>query len=86
VSALLSSVVSETETVFTMPSINYYAIAPILILFAAAVVSVLVEAFVPRGARRPTQLVLVFGSIIAALARAPSRSTGPRSSCRAPSW
>ena len=50
-----------------MPSINYYAIAPILILFGAAVVSVLVEAFVPRGGRRPTQLVLVFGSIIAAL-------------------
>jgi NADH-quinone oxidoreductase subunit N len=68
VSALLTAVGSETETVFTMPSINYYAIAPILILFAAAVVSVLVEAFVPRGGRRPTQLVLVFGSIIAALA------------------
>ncbi len=50
-----------------MPSINYYAIAPILILFAAAVLSVLVEAFVPRRGRRPTQLVLVFGSIIAAL-------------------
>ena len=29
--------------------------------------SVLVEAFVPRGGRRPTQLVLVFGSLIAAL-------------------
>jgi NADH-quinone oxidoreductase subunit N len=67
VSALLAAVASETETVFTTPSINYYAIAPILILFAAAVVSVLVEAFVPRGGRRPTQLVLVFGSIIAAL-------------------
>jgi NADH-quinone oxidoreductase subunit N len=67
VSALLSAVSSETETVFTMPVINYYAITPILILFGAAVVSVLVEAFVPRRGRRPTQLVLVFGSIIAAL-------------------
>jgi NADH-quinone oxidoreductase subunit N len=67
VSALLAAVGTETETAFTMPSINYYAITPILILFGAAVVSVLVEAFVPRGARRPTQLVLVFGSIIAAL-------------------
>ena len=66
-SAIFTAVSSETETVFTMPSINYYAIAPILILFAAAVVSVLVEAFVPRRGRRPTQLVLVFGSIIAAL-------------------
>lgn len=54
-------------TAFTPPEINYYAIAPILILFGAAVVSVLVEAFVPRGARRPTQLVLVIASIVAAL-------------------
>ena len=66
-SAIFTAVSSETETVFTMPVINYYAIAPILILFGAAVVSVLVEAFVPRRGRRPTQLVLVFGSIIAAL-------------------
>lgn len=65
--ALLTAVTSETETAFTMPSINYYSITPILIMFGAAVVSVLVEAFVPRGGRRPTQLVLVFGSIIAAL-------------------
>jgi len=56
--------VSET---FALPAINYYAIAPILIMFAVAVVSVLVEAFVPRGGRRPTQLVLTIGSIIAAL-------------------
>jgi NADH-quinone oxidoreductase subunit N len=67
VSAILTSLSSETETVFTMPAINYYAMAPILILFGAAVISVLVEAFVPRRGRRPTQLVLVFGSIIAAL-------------------
>ena len=54
-SALVSAlaVSSETETVFTLPSINYYAIAPILILFGAAVVSVLVEAFVPRRAPPP---------------------------------
>jgi len=55
-------------TEFTPPEINYYAIAPILIMFGAAIVSVLVEAFVPRRGRRPTQLVLVIGSIVAALA------------------
>ena len=33
--------VSETETTFTAPAINYYAITPILIIFGAAVVSVL---------------------------------------------
>lgn len=53
---------------FTMPTVNYYAIAPILIVFGAAVVSVLVEAFVPRRGRRPTQLVIVIGSIVAAFA------------------
>jgi NADH-quinone oxidoreductase subunit N len=67
VSLLLTAVSAETQTSFTLPSINYYAIAPILILFGAAVVSVLVEAFVPRGGRRPTQLVIVIGSIVAAL-------------------
>jgi NADH-quinone oxidoreductase subunit N len=52
---------------FTLPAINYYAIAPILIMFGAAVVSVLVEAFVPRRTRRPVQLLLTFGALIAAL-------------------
>ena len=52
---------------FTLPEINYYAITPILILFGAAVVSVLVEAFVPRAARRPIQLVLTFATLVAAL-------------------
>ncbi len=66
-SALVTAVASETETLFTAPGINYYAIAPILIIFGAAVVSVLVEAFVPRGARRTVQLVLVIGSVLAAL-------------------
>jgi NADH-quinone oxidoreductase subunit N len=67
VSALVTAVASETETLFTAPGINYYAIAPILIIFGAAVVSVLVEAFVPRRARRTVQLVLVIGSVLAAL-------------------
>lgn len=66
-SAIFAALSAETETAFTMPTINYYAITPIMIMFGAAVISVLVEAFVPRGGRRPTQLVLVFGSIIAAL-------------------
>jgi NADH-quinone oxidoreductase subunit N len=55
------------DTEFTLPTINYYAIAPILIMFGAAVVSVLFEAFLPRAARRPSQLVLVIGAIVAAL-------------------
>lgn len=51
---------------FELPVIDYALIAPILITFAAATVGVLVEAFAPRRARRPIQLVLVFGSLIAA--------------------
>lgn len=68
-SALLTAttVLSETTEEFELPSINYSAIAPILIIFGAAIVSVLVEAFAPRRARRPLQLVIVLGSVIAAL-------------------
>ncbi|MFM1818805.1 MAG: hypothetical protein RIS61_403, partial [Actinomycetota bacterium] len=45
-------------------SFEYAALAPILILLGAGVISVLLEAFLPRNARRPLQLILVFGSII----------------------
>jgi NADH-quinone oxidoreductase subunit N len=51
------------------PSIDYAALAPMLILFGAACVGVLVEAFVPRVARQQTQvgiaLVGLFGSFVA---------------------
>ncbi len=55
-SALVSAttVMTDAATPFDLPSINYYAIAPILIIFGAAIVSVLVEAFVPRRGRRAT--------------------------------
>ena len=68
-SAVASAVtaVSTADAAFELPSINYSAIAPILIIFGAAVVSVLVEAFAPRRERRPIQLVLVIGSLVAAL-------------------
>ena len=68
-SAVASAVtaVSTADAAFELPSINYSAIAPILIIFGAAVVSVLVEAFAPRPARRPIQLALVIGSLVAAL-------------------
>jgi NADH-quinone oxidoreductase subunit N len=52
---------------FNPPEIDYLAIAPILIIFGTAVLSVLVEAFVGRTARRPVQLVLVIGSLLVAL-------------------
>ena len=47
-------------------SFEYRALAPILLLLGAGVISVLIEAFTPRNARRPLQLVLVFGTLILA--------------------
>ncbi len=50
------------------PQIDYLPLLPMIIVAAAAVIGVIVEAFAPRRARRPIQLVLAFGSLIAAFA------------------
>jgi len=52
---------------FGLPPIDYGAIAPMLILFGASSVGVLVEAFVPRARRYPVQLVLTLAALVAAL-------------------
>jgi NADH-quinone oxidoreductase subunit N len=52
----------------TPPSIEYGQLAPMLVVFIAAVVGVLVEAFVPRRSRRVVHLVVTFGSLAAAFA------------------
>jgi NADH-quinone oxidoreductase subunit N len=49
------------------PDIDYAAIMPILILFGAACIGLLVEAFVPRAGRHLTQLLLSLLSLGAAL-------------------
>jgi proton-translocating NADH-quinone oxidoreductase chain N len=48
------------------PSIEYSQLAPMLVVFGAAVVGVLVEAFVPRDLRRTLHLLVTFGSLAAA--------------------
>ncbi len=48
------------------PSIEYSQLAPMLVVFGAAIVGVLVEAFVPRDLRRAVHLVITFGGLIAA--------------------
>ena len=48
------------------PHIEYSQLAPMLVVFAAAVVGVLIEAFVPRRLRRVIHLVLTFASLLAA--------------------
>ena len=44
------------------PSIEYGRLAPMLVVFGAAVAGVLVEAFMPRPVRRAVHLVLALGS------------------------
>lgn len=48
------------------PHIDYLMLAPMLVIFAVAVLGVLAEAFVPRGYRRTTQLVLAFAGLVVA--------------------
>jgi NADH-quinone oxidoreductase subunit N len=50
-----------------LPQIDYAALAPILILFGAACVGVLVEAFVPRRSRHLVQLTVGLAALVAAL-------------------
>ncbi|MEV1328315.1 NADH-quinone oxidoreductase subunit NuoN [Micromonospora costi] len=50
-----------------LPSIDYAALAPILIMLGAALVGVLVEAFVPRRSRHLAQLTLALLAVLAAL-------------------
>jgi NADH-quinone oxidoreductase subunit N len=54
------------STAITAPSIEYSQLAPMLVVFGAAVVGVLVEAFAPRPLRRPLHLVLTLGSLVSA--------------------
>lgn len=62
-----------TDTgILPAPAIAYGALSPMLIMFGVAVVSVLVEAFVPRGHRLRTQLALatvgILGAFVAVVA------------------
>ncbi|MGH2927555.1 MAG: NADH-quinone oxidoreductase subunit NuoN, partial [Solirubrobacteraceae bacterium] len=47
--------------------IEYSQLAPMLVVFGAAIVGVLVEAFVPRALRRAVHLLVTFGALLAAL-------------------
>jgi NADH-quinone oxidoreductase subunit N len=51
-----------------LPHLDYAAMSPMLILLAAACVGVLVEAYVPRDLRHPTQFVLSIGALIGSVA------------------
>ena len=61
----MTGVLADSATIGA-PSIEYGQLAPMLVVFGAAVAGVLVEAFAPRSSRRAAQLVLALGSLIAA--------------------
>jgi NADH-quinone oxidoreductase subunit N len=48
------------------PSIEYFLLCPMLIVFGAAIVGVLVEAFLPRQLRYGAQVTVALGGLIAA--------------------
>ncbi|NUT32240.1 MAG: NADH-quinone oxidoreductase subunit NuoN [Hamadaea sp.] len=50
----------------SLPPMNYAALAPMLILFGAACVGVLVDAFVPRKGRYGVQLVVTLAGLVGA--------------------
>ncbi|MEN9710414.1 MAG: hypothetical protein RL441_406 [Actinomycetota bacterium] len=49
------------------PAIDYVSMQPILVVLGAAVLGILVEAFLEREHRRMTQLVITFGALVVAL-------------------
>jgi NADH-quinone oxidoreductase subunit N len=51
----------------TPPNLDWHALAPLMILFGAAAIGVLVEAFVPRRARHGMQLLLSLAALVATL-------------------
>jgi NADH-quinone oxidoreductase subunit N len=63
----VSAILAASGT-FDAPTIEYAALAPILIVLGGAVVSVLLEAFLPQRSRRPVQLTLTFAVLIGAFA------------------
>jgi len=54
-------------TAFVTTKVNYGAVLPLLIVFAAATVGVLVEAFAPRTLRYAAQVVVALVGLVAAL-------------------
>jgi NADH-quinone oxidoreductase subunit N len=66
VSLAAAAVAAAVPGAIPAPSIEYSQLAPMLVVFGAAVVGVIVEAFVPRELRRAVHLLLTFGALVAA--------------------
>jgi NADH-quinone oxidoreductase subunit N len=55
------------STLFVATKVNYGAVLPMLIIFGAAMIGVLVEAFTPRASRYRTQVGVALVGLVAAL-------------------
>jgi proton-translocating NADH-quinone oxidoreductase chain N len=62
----VTGTVAALAPVIKAPSIEWSQLSPMLLVFAAAAVGVLVEAFSPRAYRRPLQIALTLGSLAGA--------------------
>jgi NADH-quinone oxidoreductase subunit N len=80
---VIASVVAGAANLATInptipaPKLNYGLVLPMLIVFGVALLSVLVEAFVPRRGRYVVQLVISIAGLIAAFVAVVAASTGP---------
>jgi NADH-quinone oxidoreductase subunit N len=54
-------------TEFVKPSVEYFELWPLLVVFGVACLGVVVEAFLPRSVRYTTQVVLALGGLVLAL-------------------
>jgi NADH-quinone oxidoreductase subunit N len=65
---------------FTAPHVAWSALAPLVVVLGAAVVGVLVEAFVPARARRTTQIALAIAATVGAAIAVAALWSGVQSS------
>jgi proton-translocating NADH-quinone oxidoreductase chain N len=62
----VTGTVAALAPTITAPHIEYGQLSPLLLVFAAALAGVLVEAFSPRAFRRPLHIALALGSLAGA--------------------
>ncbi len=63
---MAQTILAQTPVPIEAPAIDYGALMPVLVIFSAACIAVLVEAFLPRYQRWPAQVVLSVLAIVVA--------------------
>ncbi len=62
----MTGIVAAAAPTIAAPHIEWSLLSPMLLVFAAALVGVLIEAFASRDLRRPMHIALSLGSLAAA--------------------